>query len=96
MEFCSRNFFNRVDSCKEVTFDFFNLRNEIKYDNFSIDNQKPVMTRYVCNGCYYTYDPDSGIPDHGIEPGTSFADLPEDWICPECGLGKDSFREYKE
>ena len=74
----------------------FNLRNIFKYDDFSIVNLKTIMTRYVCSGCFYTYDPDSGIPDHGIEPGTTFSDLPDDWICPECGLGKDSFREYKE
>jgi rubredoxin len=54
------------------------------------------MSRYVCSGCYYTYDPKTGIPDHEIKPGTAFSDLPDDWVCPECGLGKEAFREYKE
>jgi len=58
--------------------------------------QQSKMIRYICSGCYFTYDPKTGIPEHGIAPGTSFSDLPDDWVCPECGLGKESFREYKE
>ena len=37
------------------------------------------------------YDPDSGI-----EPGTAFEDIPEDWVCPVCGVGKDDFEPYEE
>ena len=44
--------------------------------------------RYVCMGCAYEYDPEKGDPEAGIEPGTSFEALPEDWICPECGVSK--------
>lgn len=44
--------------------------------------------RYVCMGCGYEYDPEKGDPEAGIEPGTSFEALPEDWICPECGVLK--------
>ena len=44
--------------------------------------------RYVCMGCGYEYDPEKGDPEAGIEPGTSFEALPEDWICPECGVSK--------
>ena len=44
--------------------------------------------RYVCMGCGYEYDPEKGDPEVGIEPGTSFEALPEDWICPECGVSK--------
>ena len=54
------------------------------------------MVRYVCSGCFYTYDPDEGIPDMGIKPGTPFEDLPDDWICPACGLPKEEFRRYEE
>ncbi len=50
-----------------------------------------MMERYVCEPCGYVYDPEAGDPDNGIEPGTAFADLPEDWVCPVCGLGKDVF-----
>jgi rubredoxin len=46
---------------------------------------------FECNVCGYTYDPKVGDPDNGIEPGTSFADLPEDWCCPVCGVDKEEF-----
>ncbi len=47
--------------------------------------------KYECNACSYIYDPELGDPDGGIDPGTPFADLPDDWVCPECGVGKDQF-----
>lgn len=50
-----------------------------------------TMKKYVCEPCGYEYDPAIGDPDNGIEPGTAFEDLPEDWVCPICGLGKDVF-----
>lgn len=49
------------------------------------------MKKYVCNMCGYIYDPDEGDPDTDIPPGTSFEDLPEDWVCPVCGAEKDEF-----
>lgn len=49
------------------------------------------MDKYVCDVCGYIYDPAVGDPDNGIEPGTAFDDLPEDWLCPLCGVGKDEF-----
>ena len=49
------------------------------------------MDRYLCEPCGYVYDPDVGDPDHDIPPGTALEDLPEDWVCPWCGLGKDVF-----
>ena len=50
------------------------------------------MEKYVCNACGYIYDPAQGDPDNGIAPGTSFADLPDSWVCPLCGVGKDMFK----
>ncbi len=50
------------------------------------------MGKYICDVCGYIYDPEAGDPDNGIDPGTPFAELPEDWVCPLCGLGKDVFR----
>lgn len=47
--------------------------------------------KYVCEVCEWVYDPETGDPDNGIAPGTSFADLPDDWVCPVCGVGKDEF-----
>ena len=49
------------------------------------------MQKYVCNVCGYEYDPAAGDPDSGIAPGTAWEDVPEDWVCPVCGIGKDMF-----
>ena len=49
------------------------------------------MQKYECDICGYVYDPAAGDPDNGIVPGTSFEDLPEDWVCPLCGVGKENF-----
>lgn len=50
------------------------------------------MKKYECP-CGYVYDPAEGDPDGGIAPGTAFEDIPDDWVCPVCGLGKDAFTE---
>lgn len=49
------------------------------------------MDKYTCMPCGWTYDPLVGDPDNGIAPGTLFDDLPEDWTCPVCGVGKQLF-----
>ena len=51
------------------------------------------MEKYVCTICGYVYDPSVGDADAGIKPGTSFIDLPEDWVCPLCGAAKDQFEK---
>ena len=56
------------------------------------DYQEDEMSKYVCP-CGYEYDPEIGDPDNDIEPGTPFEELPEDWVCPICGLSKDMFEE---
>ncbi len=51
------------------------------------------MKKYVCIVCGYIYDPEEGDPDSGIDPGTAFEDIPDDWVCPVCGAvrkGKQS------
>lgn len=50
------------------------------------------MKKYTCVACGYVYDPAVGDPDSGIAPGTAFEDIPEDWVCPLCGVGKDQFQ----
>lgn len=50
------------------------------------------MDKYFCNPCGYTYDPAVGDPEHGIAPGTAFEDLPDDWVCPNCGIDKSMFQ----
>lgn len=47
--------------------------------------------KWVCNVCGYEYDEEFGAPDNDIEPGTKFEDLPEDFSCPLCGVGKEDF-----
>ncbi|MFV0497946.1 MAG: rubredoxin [Candidatus Fimivivens sp.] len=49
------------------------------------------MKKYVCTVCGYIYDEALGDPDNGVAPGTQWADVPEDWVCPDCGVGKESF-----
>ena len=47
--------------------------------------------KYVCQICGYVYDEEEGAPEAGIEPGTKFEDLPDDFVCPVCGVGKENF-----
>ncbi len=49
------------------------------------------MQKYECTMCGYIYDPATGDLTSGIKPGTAFADLPDDWVCPDCGANKDAF-----
>ena len=53
------------------------------------------MDKYKCVVCGYIYDPAEGDPDGNIPPGVSFYDLPDDYICPVCGAGKDEFEKYE-
>jgi rubredoxin len=50
-----------------------------------------AVKKYECTACGYIYDPEKGDEDSGIAPGTAFEDLPDDWVCPLCGVGKDMF-----
>lgn len=49
------------------------------------------MKKYVCSVCGFEYDEAVGLPDQGIPAGTKWEDLPEDFVCPVCGVGKDMF-----
>jgi rubredoxin len=49
------------------------------------------MKKYVCDVCGYVYDPAEGDPGGGVKAGTGFDAIPADWVCPACGVGKDSF-----
>lgn len=52
--------------------------------------------KYVCDVCGWVYDETVGDPDQGIEPGTKFEDLPESFVCPLCGVGKDQFSKQED
>lgn len=49
------------------------------------------MEKYICKLCGYEYDPSLGDPENNVAPGTTFADVPADWVCPICGAGKEEF-----
>ncbi len=49
------------------------------------------MKKYRCSVCGYIYDPENGDPENGVEPGTDFEKVPDDWTCPICGASKDEF-----
>lgn len=49
------------------------------------------MEKYRCDVCNYVYDPSEGDSDGNIMPGMAFMDLPDDWVCPLCGVGKEDF-----
>jgi rubredoxin len=59
----------------------------------SSTNKLTIMDKYVCEVCDWVYDPATGDPENGIAPGTKFEDLPDDWVCPLCGVGKDQFKK---
>ena len=52
--------------------------------------------KYVCDICGYVYDPAAGDPDNGVAPGTPWEAVPEDWVCPRCGVGQDQFSPKAE
>ncbi|ADY57315.1 flavin reductase domain protein FMN-binding protein [Syntrophobotulus glycolicus DSM 8271] len=62
----------------------------IKKEN--LIKEGPTMQKYECPVCSYIYDPEKGDPDSGIEPGTAFEALPDDWVCPVCGVDKSQFQ----
>ena len=50
-----------------------------------------IMKKYICTVCQWVYDPEIGDPEQGIEPGVAFENLPDDYVCPLCGVGKEEF-----
>jgi rubredoxin len=51
------------------------------------------MEKWECTVCGYIYDPEKGDPDNGVAPGTSFEQIPDSWVCPECGAAKSDFKK---
>jgi len=65
---------------------FLHLGNEI-----ALIIKEGLMQKYVCSVCGYIYDPAAGDPGNGVAPGTPFEEVPEDWVCPVCGVEKSFF-----
>jgi rubredoxin len=61
-----------------------------------ISAEEATMQKYDYTVCGYVYDPAVGDPDNGVPAGTSFEDLPEDWVCPDCGVEKEWFEPYED
>jgi rubredoxin len=55
-----------------------------------VSEEQPFKT-WMCIVCGFIYDEEAGWPDDGIPPGTRWEDVPEDWMCPDCGAGKEDF-----
>lgn len=53
------------------------------------------LEKWECTACGYIYDPAKGDPENGVSPGTAFESLPEDWVCPQCGVSKDFFQKVE-
>ena len=51
----------------------------------------PAFRKWTCAVCDYVYDEAAGDSDHGLAPGTRYADIPDDWSCPDCGVTKADF-----
>ncbi len=54
------------------------------------------MKKYKCTVCEYIYDPAAGDPGSGVEAGIPFEKVPDSWVCPDCGVGKDQFEPLEE
>jgi rubredoxin len=59
--------------------------------SYPYGSSKIIMKKYKCNMCGWIYDETKGVPDEGINPGTRWEDIPNDWVCPLCGSGKEDF-----
>jgi len=54
-----------------------------------------MAQKYICTSCGWIYDPEVGDTEHGIARGTPFEEIPEDWVCPDCGVSKEDFELYQ-
>lgn len=89
------------DTCEPMTYAYYrNTRKGLApknaptyIDKKKLDKKpaKATSPRYQCPACGYVYDPVKGDPDSGIDPGTAFEDIPDDWVCPLCGTEKEDF-----
>jgi rubredoxin len=84
-----------------ILFSFFEKANErnrqfrqqslYKMRRFYVTERGLKMDKWECTVCGYIYDPENGDPEHNIQPGTPFEQLPENWTCPVCGAPKSQF-----
>ena len=82
-----------IDNCPVTAISVEEAVEEATEEAVEETTEEAPAGKYVCSVCGYVYDPAAGDPDRGIEPGTAFEDLPEDWTCPLCAVGKDLFEK---
>ena len=82
-----------IEGEKVILLTNHNYGANIAINSMSLKHQ--TMKKYVCLICGYIYDPAEGDPESGIAPGTPFEEIPDDWTCPVCGVGKEDFEETK-
>jgi rubredoxin-NAD+ reductase len=62
-----------------------------------LEQPRPApMRKWMCVNCGYTYDEALGDPANGLAPGTRWEDIPQDWICPDCGMAKADFEMVEQ
>lgn len=88
----------QIKDSEVMTYSYYktNLKGKTSKNSPSYHEKEKKMPsekskKYICDVCGYVYDPAEGDPENGVEAGTSFADISEDWVCPICGVGKDEF-----
>ena len=68
------------------------MRQSRVVQSLEVNNERMfAMQKYVCTVCGYVYDPEAGESSQDVAPGTKWEDVREDFLCPDCGVGKDSF-----
>ena len=77
----------RQDRCGRM----LQMASESKPERHGANHKEIQMAQYMCGPCGWIYDEEFGDPEHGLAPGTKFEDIPDDWKCPECGVGKEDF-----
>ena len=76
--------FRQLAECGYIEYNRLHKRDEAQ-------TERRIEMKYICNVCGYVYDETTGDPDNGIAAGTKWEDVPEDFVCPLCGVGKDEF-----
>jgi rubredoxin len=69
------------------------MKKRINTTSNSSISRRLIVDKWRCTACNYIYDPAKGDPDNGVTPGTKFEDIPDSWVCPECGVPKDQFEK---
>jgi rubredoxin len=63
----------------------------VRHLNLEDQMTDAAFKRLMCLGCGFSYDEELGLPEHGLAPGTRWSDIPDDWVCPDCGTPKNQF-----